>query len=215
MSEKRVLIVTIVALALVVIAGAAAIWWFQFNVLAEKEQKLIQVKDELRIAEGKVKQIEGLRKAIAAIEKDIEEKQKRIPNLDRAEYDKFANLLDEKRRRAGVFVPQARWVTATRPQAVAGRPVRGIPPSMHKVQYDMQVRGGFYQLLKYVNLIEEDRRFINVENFSIMPSGGAAAGQFVRDMRLTLYSFTYRPQVEAPLPKADERRAGTTTAIPE
>jgi Tfp pilus assembly protein PilO len=217
MSEKQILIVTIVTLVLVVIVGAAAVWWFQFNVLDEKKQQLEAVKTELNGALTKVAQIDGLKKDITKAEGEIAQKQERIPNLDRAEYDKFANLLDEKRRRAGVFVPQARWATVTAPQPVPGRPSRGIPASMHKVQYEMSVKGGFYQLLKYVNLLEEERRFINVESFSILPSGGSSTSgtQLLREMKLTLYSFTYRPKEKAPLPQAAAERAGISTLIPE
>lgn len=218
MNEKQVLIITIAALALVVLLGAAAIWWFQFNVLAEKQQQLEALKSELNGARAKVAQIDTLKKEIKKAEDEIALKQERIPNMDRAEYDKFADLLDDKRRRAGVFVPQARWATASAPQAVPGRPARGIPPTMHKVQYEMSVKGGFYQLLKYVNLLEEERRFINVESFSITPSGASASPgsvNLMREMRLTLFSYTYRPQEKVPLPKTDTQRAGLSTPIPE
>jgi Tfp pilus assembly protein PilO len=219
MNEKQVLIVTIAALVLVVLLGGAAVWWFQFNVLAEKKQQLEGLKTELNGALAKVAQIEGLKKDIAKAEAEIAQKQERIPNLDRAEYDKFANLLDEKRRRAGVFVPQARWATPTAAQPVPGRPGRGVPATMHKVQYDVTVKGGFYQLLKYVNLLEEERRFINVETFSIQPAGGSSSStggvNLLRDMKLVLYSYTYRPAEKPPLPKVDAQRAGISTPIPE
>ncbi len=215
MSEKKVLIITIVILVLVVVCGGAAVWWFQFNVLDEKKQQLASVTQQVDDAENKVKKIPKLKTEIAEIEKEIAVKQERIPNLDRLEYDRFANLLDQKRRRAGVFVTQGRWQHAKASQAAPGRPAVRLPATMHKVEYDMSVRGGFYQLLKYVNLLEEERRFINVESFTIVPAGGGEKGNLVRELKLKLFSYTYRPSQPEPPPEVEERRPGISTPIPE
>ncbi len=221
MSEKQVLIITAVVMALVIIGGGAAVWWLQFNVLAGKRKQVAELTKKVEDAQDKASKIPGLKKETDRIEKEIAEKQKRIPNLDRMEYDRFANLLDEKRSRAGVSVPTAKWVATGRQAATRGGG-RSVPATMHKVQYEMTVRGTFYQLLKYVNLLEEeskDSRFINVESFTITSGGGGGEkegqARHVRDMKLVLYSYTYRPKEKEPPPKAVAEAARTSTEVPE
>lgn len=212
MSEKQVLILTIAAMVIVALVGGGAVWWLQFKVLAEKNRNLQEVKRKVAEARAKIDKIPQLKKDLEETQAKIQKLQDAIPNLDREEYDRFANRLDEIRRNAGVFIPTARWVVPTK----AGRGPVAVPATMHKVQYDMQVRGTFYQLLRYVNLLEEEKRFINVESFSITPgSERSSPGQFLRDMKLVLYSFTYRPPgPEAPL-KPPAAKTGVTTAVPE
>ena len=145
----------------------------------------------------------------------------KIPNLDRYEYDRLANLLDTLRRRSGVEVDSASY-SVSRPQPVPGRPARQVPAQMHRVTYDLSVERTFYQLLRYVNLLENEKRFINVESFQVTPSGGSSSpdepsvGAPSRGMTLRLYSFTYKP-LKHPKPFILEgaRKLGVSTLPPE
>lgn len=221
MNEKKVTIITIICLAFILIAGGAAIWYLQFNVLQEKEAALENVKRELSAAQARVREIEPLKKEIKKLEIDEAEKIKKIPNLTRAEYDAFADMLDEFRRRAGVIVSRGGWVQAPKTAPVPGRPQpKPQPATVHKVQYDLAVTGSFYQLLRYINLLEQETRFINVENFSISKAGDSGAGAtgaaaLKRDLKLTLYSYTYRPKAESLEIELEEQRKGRTTDIPD
>jgi Tfp pilus assembly protein PilO len=218
MSEKQVTIVTVICLILIVLGGAGCVYYFHFVKMEELEQIYQQVAAEVRQAQAKVDQIEGLKKKIGALELEEAELIKRIPDFTRMEYDVFANLLDDLRRRSGVVVPTARWVAAGRPAPVPGRPVRTIPPTVHKVQFDVQVQGSFYQLLRYVNLLEQQNRFINVESFNISRGQEATKdrpGPVRREMRLTLYSYTYRLPDETPYIEGEPPRYGRTTDIPD
>ncbi|HLF93525.1 MAG TPA: hypothetical protein VJB14_08685 [Planctomycetota bacterium] len=222
MNEKKVLIITIVCLAFILLAGGTAIWYFQFNVLEEKKADLARVTGELEAAKTRVREIEPLKKEIKKLEEDEKEKIKKIPNLTRAEYDVFADMLDEFRRRSGVTVSRGGWVQASKPSPVVGRPpVKPQPAMVHKVQYDLAVTGSFFQLLRYINLIEQETRFINVENFSIGKSsetastGATGAPALKRDLKLTLFSYTYRPKAEALEIELEEQRKGRSTDIPD
>ena len=136
--------------------------------------------------------------------------------MDRAEYDVFAELLDDLRRKAGVTIPRTAWTTPSRPAPAPGKP--GIPATVHKVQYDVSVTGSFYQLLRYVNLIEQQRRFIGVENFSIAKGTGEVAGSKAaprRDLKITIYSYTYKPTPVPFVIEAEVERSGKSTDIPD
>lgn len=220
MNEKQFTIIWVVALIIIILAGSGAIWYLQFEVLVEKRKELEAVKAEVSAARAKVAKIPGLQRSIADLKKRADELATHIPNLDRAEYDVFAELLDDVRRRANVGVSRAAWTTPSRPAPIPGRPSVVQPPTVHKVQYDMSVTGSFYQLIRYINLMEQQRRFIGVENFTISRGGGdqtkvkAAAPK--RDMKITIYSYTYKPQNPQPFVlEAPEERTGKSTDIPD
>ncbi len=222
MSEKQVTVITVVCLILIVLAGAGCVWYFHFTVLPEKQQQLDQVLEQVRAAQAKVSQIEPLKKKIAELEAEEADLIKRIPNLTRLEYDVFADLLDDLRRRSGVTIPTARWVVPQRPAPLPHRPARTIPATVHKVQYEIAVLGGFYQLLRYLNLLELQNRFINVESFTIgrgqeQQAGprGERAGPVRRDMKVTLYSYTYKLPDETPVLEGEPPRYGKSTEPPD
>ena len=219
MNEKQFTIIWVVALVIILLAGSGAIWYLQFDVLVEKTRELDAVKARVAEARAKVAKIDGLNKSIKELNKKAEELATHIPNLDRAEYDVFADMLDELRRRASVVVPRVNWTVPSRPAPIPGRPAVVQPPTIHKVQYDISVTGSFYQVIRYINLLEQQRRFIGVENFTITKgagdSGKLKAAAPKRDLKLTIYSYTYKqPQKPMELDLPDER-AGRSTDIPD
>lgn len=216
MNEKQFTIIWVVALVIILLAGGGAIWYLQFNVLVEERAELEAVKAKVAVARDKVAKIKKLEESIATLKKEATELASHIPNLDRAEYDVFAELLDELRRKAGVVVPRANWTVPTRATPTPGRPAQ--PASIHKVQYDLSVNGSFYQLLRYINLIEQQSRFIGVENFGFTKSGGESSGPGKsprRDLKITIYSYTYKQPTQPFVLESEPPLAGKSTEIPD
>jgi Tfp pilus assembly protein PilO len=216
MNEKQFTIIWVVALVIILLAGGGAIWYLQFDVLVEKRRQLDVVRGQVNDAKQKEAKIKGLEESIKKLTKEAEELATHIPNLDRAEYDVFAELLDELRRKANVTVPRVTWAVPGRPVPIPGRPVINQPATIHKVQYDLSVNGSFYQLLRYVNLIEQQRRFIGVDNFAIVKGSDSVKGVAPRrDLRITIYSYTYKLPPQPFIIEAPEERAGRSTDIPD
>lgn len=216
MNEKQFTIIWVVALVLIIIAGGASIYYLQFEVLEQKKQELAVVQGQVLDATKKKNAIPGLRNSIAELEKKEAELITHIPNLTRAEYDVLAELLDDLRRKAGVSVSRAGWMVPTRAAPLPGRPVQ--PPTVHKVQYDLNVSGNFYQLLRYINLLEQNRRFMGVETFGIAKGSGTEAKSVLlpkRDLRITIYSYTYKLPPTPFVIDTDEVRSGKSTDLPE
>ena len=219
MNEKQFTIIWVVALVIILLAGGGAIWYLQFDVLEEKRAALKVVKGKVADAKSKKEKIKGLKESIVALTKQANDLAAHIPNLDRAEYDVFAELLDDLRRKAGVNVPSAKWGVPMKPTPIPGRQAFVQPATVHKVQYDITVNGSFYQLLRYVNLLEQQKRFIGVENLSISkgsePGGKDKPTTPRRDLKIQIYSYTYRmPKQPFELP-AEEARSGKSTDIPD
>lgn len=216
MNEKQFTIIWVVALVIILLAGGGAIWYLQFDVLVEKRKILDGVKAQVQVAKDKKNKIPQLRASIAELTKKANELATHIPNLDRAEYDVFAELLDDLRRKAGVTVPRASWQVPSRPVPIPGRTQVNQPATVHKVQYDLTATGSFYQLLRYINLVEQQRRFIGVEGFQVAKgSEGGKTGAPKRNLRLTIYSYTYKLPAAPFVIEAEEPRSGRSTEIPD
>lgn len=229
MNEKKVTVITVVCLILILLGGGGAIYYFQFEVLVAMEAERDVLQQQVASDTAKKNAIPGLEKQIKQVSVELEVESKKIPDLDREEYDKLAVKLDSFRSRAGVTVDRGGWSTPKPPIPMPGRPGRlpAIPPGFHKVEYDLNVSGSFYQLLRYINLLEQEGRFLNVENFSISPGSqatvapatpGAAATRQPppqRDLKITVYTYTSRP---APKPfeiEGGEDKPTPTTDIPD
>lgn len=220
MNEKKPIIIACVVLFLIVSAGGSAIYYLNFVKLPEREKVLADAAAELKKAQEKKALIPKIEASIKDLRAQEIKKKTRIPDLDALEYDGLANLLDDMRKRAGVEVSGGRF---TIPKAAAGAGRAGATATnVHKVQYDLGVKGGFHQLLRYVNMLEKDRRFLNVESFvvskgsdTVAKAGSKGATQAVRDLKVAITSYTYRVPPPAPKPAAKEDEGGRSTDVPE
>jgi hypothetical protein len=81
------------------------------------------------------------------------------------------------------------------------------------------VTGSFYQLLRYINILEQNKRFIGVENFAISKAGGSDSSKSPeaprRDLKIIIYSYTYKLPPKPFEIDAPEARSGKSTDIPD
>jgi hypothetical protein len=86
----------------------------------------------------------------------------------------------------------------------------------------MSVRGAFHQLVRYLNLVEKEKRFLNVDTFSILRGSdgglkGNTVAQAVRELKITISTYTYRTPALPPPPAAAtaEDKGGQSTPVPD
>lgn len=218
MSEKKGLIICCAIMGVFVLGGGAGAYYL-WDVWTLKAEELKQLQGQVAEAKKKKDAIPGLKKDIAALKVEEKVLLEIIPKLDRSEYDKFANLVDSIRKRSGVSIWRAAWVHPPKPVAVPNRQPRPQPASVHKVQYDLAVTGSFFQLLRFINLLETERRYMNVESFTIVPSQVPAGLKVLtapqRELKLTLYSFTSRQDAKPLEIEEKVRQYGKSTDIPD
>ena len=210
MNEKKPLIIASAVLALIILAGGGVLYYLHFVVLPKAQKQLEAAQKAVADAKDKQGKIKPFTEQIENLKKEEEKKKTRIPNLDSKEYDGLANLLDDIRKRAGVDLsggsysqPKGAAAKAGPRTAAAAAPTSGV----HKVNYDMNVKGGFHQLLRYLNLLERERRFLNVDSFTITKGSdgkeskeGKGASQAVRNLKVAVSSYTYRTPPPPPPP---------------
>ena len=69
-----------------------------------------------------------------------------------------------------------------------------------------------------MNLLEQQTRFINLDELTITKSSDSASSGAAlrREMKLTLFSYTYRPPGDArEIPEIPAERKGRSTEIPD
>lgn len=215
MNEKKPLIIASAVLAVIILAGGGALYYFHFVVMPKALKELEDAKKAVADAMDKKSKIKGYLEQIDVLKKDEEKKRSRIPNLDTKEYDGLANLLDDIRKRAGVDISGGRFSQARE----AGPGVAS--PNVHKVQYDMNVKGAFHQLVRYLNLIEKEKRYLGVDSLTIGRGAdasvrGRSVAQAMRDLKITLSSYTYRvPPTPPPVTVAEDKGGGQSTPVPD
>lgn len=221
MSEKQVTVITIVILSLFLLAGGSGFYYLYFVVLEEKIQERTALQSQVDDADAKVKKIPALLKEIEGLEQKEKKVIEQIPNLTQMEYDAFADMLDGFRTQSGVSVSRGAWSVPTRPTPLPGRPDVPQPKSVHKIQYDLTVTGSFYQLLRYVNLLEQQRRFIGVYSFTVGKSAGleslkvGKAKAPGRDLKITIYSYTYKLPPAPFVIEVEDLPSGKSSDIPD
>lgn len=119
--------------------------------------------------------------------------------------------IEKVRRQSNVGISSSKFVPPKRLAGAAAARAPKIPANIHKVQYEFIVGGGFYQLLRFINLIETSDRSINVDFFTMTagkPGSGKETGAIFHALKITLHSFSYRSATgpAKPAPKKDEKK---------
>lgn len=221
MSERNVTIVCIVLLSVLLIGGGALLYWLEFSWIADLNTQIATLDTEIADARAKQTKLPGLKKQNLELEAKIKEEETRIPRLSTAgwtddknqwhfEYDELANLLDNLRKQANVFVSKAKFSPMQKAAPQPGQ--TPLPANVHKATYDLTVKGAWFNLLRFVNLLESQRRVIAIEKFVVKP---ATATEEAKDKRRTapkhelnikVVSYTYRDDG----PAAGAAKAGST-----
>jgi len=236
MNEKKPLIIASAALGLIILVGGGVLYYLHFVVLPKIQKDLDDAQKAVADAKDKQNKIKGFTEEIERLKKEEEKKKTRIPNLDSKEYDGLANLLDDLRKRAGVDLAGGAYSQSKSSPGAARAgapktPAKGAPAptaGVHKVQYDLNVKGGFHQLLRFLNLLEKERRFLNVESFDVargtadtsardIKAGKSSAPAPIRNLKVVVSSYTYRtaPPPPAPTVGVEVDRGGQSTPVPD
>lgn len=190
MSERQLTIVLFCVMGGIILIGAGALYWLQFQELAQLEEDLRVVSAQVDEALRKKAAIPGLEAKVKGLNETIERIRQQIPVFTKDENDQFANLVDQLRKKCRVLVYD--------PQLKSGRSGTGeavIPKGIFRARYEFKAVGGFYQLLNFLNHLETERRFLVAENIKLV-SGPAPEGRGVvpvRELQLTLSTFMQRP----------------------
>ena len=202
MTDKNMTIILLSASG-VLIAGLGYVAYDQGIVVHDElTTKNTKLRGDLAEANRQVKAIPDLTKEVETLQATVTEmegegrgKSPIIPSIYHSrhpqgkykdvidEYDDLFNAIEEIRKESGILISGVKRQTQPAAAAAPGKAAVTLPKGFEKVVYEVKTSGGFFPLLRFLHGLENSRRFIKVENFTI---GGAAGG----DKEIGVYPLT-------------------------
>jgi|SRR3989339_39262 len=192
LSEKQLLLLTIVIPAIVAIA-LAGVGFFKFSKDISKLSKEIDdVNNQIKEENIRLEKMVELRDKLKKLEAEQDALQSLLPSKEELSYENFLDTLTKFSREAGV-----KLTSATADAGRSGPPAAGGPASsFDKMSYALKIEGDFFQVINYVYLLEVYQRFIKVDNFTVRPVGIISTDKptkYTMDLKITSYAYTGPP----------------------
>jgi hypothetical protein len=206
MNEKQITIICIVALVLIVLGGAGGWYWMQ-TYRDDYQKQIKSLEHAIKEGEKKRREWPQIEKDNIALKAKIELVKVRVPDFEihpkevagkpkEYELDRLVNLIDGLRKSSNVFISGGRYTVYQRgaPPAPGMMP---LPASVQKATYDFNVRGGWFNLLRFVNMLETQKRILVIESVSVLPGQEATDKDKItatprRELAVRVSSFMYR-----------------------
>jgi hypothetical protein len=200
MSEKKLLIITVAAVAVVLLAcgGLAYLFWSEHS---DIQQQIAEVDAKIKDREDKDKQN---KKWEEFFQSDTYTKgeglfKRQLPMESPTADTEFWQHLNGLRRGLNILIRKVEGV-----QERAGQGGFAPPAGVRKMYYRVEMRGRFYDIVEYLSLIENDDRVARVEHFLIKrkqsTSQGADAAQeeVLVDATVRIMGFEYASAAPKP-----------------
>src|SRR3989339_1560925 len=150
LSEKQLLLLTIVIPAIIAIA-LAGVGFFMFNKeKGDLNKKIDEITRKISDENVKVEKMVELRERLKKLEAEQDALQSLLPTKEEISYENFIDTLTRFGREAGVKLN-----SATSYESRSGPPVAGGQTSkFDKMSYALKIEGDFFQVINYVYLLE-------------------------------------------------------------
>lgn len=188
---QKKLLFTIGGGALAVCLLAAGGVYYAQGLIEEIEAKVVQKKDEVTAAEVKIAKIPALQKSVVVLRENLDEYVRILP--DTRELTTFVRSLNQFERQSGML-GMGLQLKARR----ESKTVERFAP----IEYTYEGTATLWQALRFMNLIENYKRFVSITDFAISSGGSSGRGGELRDgdsvhqVRLTLQTYTYNRRAE-------------------
>lgn len=190
---QKKLLLTIGGSALFVSMLAAGGVYYAQGLIEEIEAQVTQKKESVAAAEAKIARIPALQKDVVVLRENLDEYVRILP--DTRELTSFVRSLNQFERQSGMLGMGLQLKSRRDSKVVE----RFVP-----IEYTYEGTATLWQALRFMNLIENYKRFVSITDFSISSggSGGAGRGGELRDgaavhqVRLTLQTYTYNRKTE-------------------
>ncbi|MFQ5843645.1 MAG: type 4a pilus biogenesis protein PilO [Planctomycetota bacterium] len=196
LSEKQLLILT-VGVALLFACGLGFMIWRDLQSIDDEQQAIEDLSTKIASAQKEIDQIPAREYRVIANREISEREVAFLP--EETEIETFWEVLERFAEESGVKISK---ITANQRRAGGGR--RKSTTSITSVDQVMKLRGTIDEFLRFINLIENHDRIINVTEYSVSSGGQRGDDGITRhEIKLALRTFTY-----------SRRIANTIVAIP-
>ncbi len=191
-SEKQLLLVTLAVFLVVVLPLAVWGYFLHFKSWANLNTELSQVGQDIIQAQAKQDQMYQLQEKKKKLKEGLKVAQEVLPTVAEVSYENFLELLGRLKKEAKVELFKAKLLKQKR-RVGPGQVPQG---AFDKVSYELELEGRFYELVKFVYLLESYKRFIRIDSFGFKPGGTSGSepttGGVRHGLKLKLTTYTYK-----------------------
>lgn len=181
--NQRVLITAGAGVALSLLACGGVYW--AYGEVEKVQQQITQKRQEISVAEGKIKQIAQLEKDVIVLRENVGEYIKILP--EERELTEFLRTITQFRQQSGVTI-----------QSVQDQ--KGVSKGKFSLfKYNIKFRGTVWQFMKFLNCFESDERFLRIATFKL--SSGARGnseagieGDVLHEAQMAVETYVYTGQ---------------------
>jgi Tfp pilus assembly protein PilO len=203
LTEKQLLLLTI-GITVLIAGGLGFLIWGDFRTIEEEKQRIADLERQIAAAEKEIAVIPEREFRVIA-NREIADKEVAFLPEDE-EIETFWDVLERYAAESGVRISEI----AGTPQRTA-RARKGEQSTIATVPQVLSLKGTVDEFLRFINMLENYERIINVVEYSI--SAGEVAdlddGKVRHGIRLALTTFTYSKKIASTIvsiPKYEEKR---------
>ena len=204
-SEKQLLILTI-GVTVLLSAGLGFLIWSDMRKIDEEEQRIEDLRQQIATADVEIRKIEKREFQVIANREISERETSILP--EETEIEEFWDVLEQKAEESQVKISEITSENSGRKRAARSKKKSKSP--IGSVQQGLKLRATVDEFLRFVNMLENHDRLINVVDYSIATGEEADIDNKTRhDIRLTLATFTYSREIAntiVSIPQYEEKR---------
>jgi len=201
-TQKKQLLAIGGGAALVCILAVVGVFYVEGQI-GEIQTTSTQKQEAITAAQQKIDKIAGLEKDVIILRENLSEYVKVLP--DSKELNGFVRMLNTFERQSGLVGTDLLQKGA---RAAKGNERFAL------YEYSYEMTGTLWEFLRFVNLLENHERFINISDFSIQTGAKGKDeetrdGEVVHKVKLTLQTYAYNGKatgVDAEIPDYDNQR---------
>jgi Tfp pilus assembly protein PilO len=188
LSEKQLLILTI-GIAVLLTGGLGFLIWSDLQAIEEEDGRIADLRTQISAAEAEIA-LRPQREFRVIANREISDREVAfLP--EETEIENFWEVLERFAEESGVRISEISTNTAR-----SSRRTKGKKSTIQSVPQILSLRGTVEEFLRFINLVENYDRIINVVEYSL--TGGEVQdedGRIRHSMKLALTTFTYSKKI--------------------
>jgi len=182
-SEKKLFILTIATPLAISLVLAFFGYFFLFRKNSQLNTDIADSNKKITESESTRKKMADVKKRIIDLKKQGEQVANQLPSKEEVSYENFINTLTGKSIEADVYLSGA--------APDQGRSTQKTQTIFDRISYKVSIKGGFFNVIEYLYLLETAPRFMKVEKFNVRPTSGSREKtmQYTCDLVVTAYIY--------------------------
>jgi len=187
LSEKKLVILTgIIAIVISLVLAGLGIFIFQKGLKVVRDQ-ITATNSELQQIDGQITERKKLEEEVIALRQGKADIEKLLPRKEDVAYERVVKTFRDMAREAEVDFDSA----SVTKEVTSGPPgQQAVPAGFERIGYSLKLQGEFFELIKFISLIENHERFFRVSSFNFIPGDTKTPPiRHTMDIQVTTYIY--------------------------